>query len=249
MRLSGFLKMPVIKLPISSLSLPPKSHILTQNLTPDTATPSSRTFRDVLSNTPSVQRRSRIVASQTHFSHVTPLNLPFPYRIQPPEDEEVVDKADYVEQWLSAREPLDELPRASVSDAVPLRKYSRGKRDIPRELIGLSDSGIRDCLPQLAVGDAFVQIGAPSLSAADEECPIRPVSGEQSAIRQELVDVLTGHTVLMSLRDNEDIPYAPWSLRYSGHQFGSWAGQLGDGRAISIREQFLLHNVKPPLLF
>ncbi|KAF9506441.1 hypothetical protein BS47DRAFT_1305262, partial [Hydnum rufescens UP504] len=27
--------------------------------------------------------------------------------------------------------------------------------------------------------------------------------------------------------------YAPWSLRYSGHHFGTWAGQLGDGRAIS----------------
>lgn len=30
--------------------------------------------------------------------------------------------------------------------------------------------------------------------------------------------------------------YAPWSLCYGGHQFGSWAGQLGDGRAISLRE-------------
>ncbi|EEB86647.1 hypothetical protein MPER_16324, partial [Moniliophthora perniciosa FA553] len=28
--------------------------------------------------------------------------------------------------------------------------------------------------------------------------------------------------------------FAPWSLRYSGHQFGSWAGQLGDGRAITV---------------
>ncbi|KAG9093784.1 hypothetical protein FS749_013736 [Ceratobasidium sp. UAMH 11750] len=32
----------------------------------------------------------------------------------------------------------------------------------------------------------------------------------------------------------EEKGYAPWSLRYSGHQFGSWAGQLGDGRAISL---------------
>lgn len=28
----------------------------------------------------------------------------------------------------------------------------------------------------------------------------------------------------------------PYSMRYGGHQFGSWAGQLGDGRAISIGE-------------
>ena len=26
----------------------------------------------------------------------------------------------------------------------------------------------------------------------------------------------------------------PWAWNYAGHQFGVWAGQLGDGRAISI---------------
>jgi uncharacterized protein YdiU (UPF0061 family) len=35
--------------------------------------------------------------------------------------------------------------------------------------------------------------------------------------------------------DEADVSFAPWSLRYSGHQFGAWAGQLGDGRATSIR--------------
>ena len=28
----------------------------------------------------------------------------------------------------------------------------------------------------------------------------------------------------------------PWALNYGGHQFGNWAGQLGDGRAISLGE-------------
>jgi len=28
----------------------------------------------------------------------------------------------------------------------------------------------------------------------------------------------------------------PYSMRYGGHQFGNWAGQLGDGRAISLGE-------------
>jgi uncharacterized protein YdiU (UPF0061 family) len=58
-------------------------------------------------------------------------------------------------------------------------------------------------------------------------------------VRQELIDVLSGHAVLMS-SDSADtnsltINFAPWSSRYSGHQFGTWAGQLGDGRAISVR--------------
>ncbi|KAK7690814.1 hypothetical protein QCA50_005914 [Cerrena zonata] len=38
----------------------------------------------------------------------------------------------------------------------------------------------------------------------------------------------------MNVDDGSSSPWAPWSLRYSGHQFGTWAGQLGDGRAISI---------------
>ncbi len=29
---------------------------------------------------------------------------------------------------------------------------------------------------------------------------------------------------------------APWAANYGGHQFGHWAGQLGDGRAISLGE-------------
>ena len=28
----------------------------------------------------------------------------------------------------------------------------------------------------------------------------------------------------------------PWALCYGGHQFGFWAGQLGDGRAISLAQ-------------
>ncbi|WFD37192.1 uncharacterized protein MJAP1_000134 [Malassezia japonica] len=33
-----------------------------------------------------------------------------------------------------------------------------------------------------------------------------------------------------------DRPYGPWSLRYGGYQFGEWAGQLGDGRAMTLIE-------------
>ncbi|PWZ02670.1 UPF0061-domain-containing protein [Testicularia cyperi] len=34
----------------------------------------------------------------------------------------------------------------------------------------------------------------------------------------------------------EEGGYAPWSLCYAGHQFGVWAGQLGDGRAFTLME-------------
>lgn len=39
--------------------------------------------------------------------------------------------------------------------------------------------------------------------------------------------------------------YASWAGAYAGHQFGSWAGQLGDGRAITLFET-LNHSKSPP---
>lgn len=46
--------------------------------------------------------------------------------------------------------------------------------------------------------------------------------------RGPAVEVLAGNRVLPSMR--------PFAARYGGHQFGNWAGQLGDGRAISLGE-------------
>ena len=44
----------------------------------------------------------------------------------------------------------------------------------------------------------------------------------------ELVNVLAGNRVLPGM--------APYAACYGGHQFGTWAGQLGDGRAITLAE-------------
>ncbi|MCC7483720.1 MAG: YdiU family protein [Burkholderiales bacterium] len=41
-------------------------------------------------------------------------------------------------------------------------------------------------------------------------------------------EVLAGNRVLPGMQ--------PYSARYGGHQFGNWAGQLGDGRAITLGE-------------
>ncbi|TDH20646.1 YdiU family protein [Segetibacter sp. 3557_3] len=45
---------------------------------------------------------------------------------------------------------------------------------------------------------------------------------------QEEVDVLGGNQVTPSMY--------PYAACYAGHQFGNWAGQLGDGRAITLGE-------------
>ncbi|MBY0345975.1 MAG: YdiU family protein, partial [Neisseriaceae bacterium] len=45
---------------------------------------------------------------------------------------------------------------------------------------------------------------------------------------------------LAMLSGNDLMPtMQPWATCYGGHQFGHWAGQLGDGRAISLGEQVL----------
>ena len=35
----------------------------------------------------------------------------------------------------------------------------------------------------------------------------------------------------------------PYAQRYGGHQFGNWAGQLGDGRAITLGEVEIGENI------
>ncbi|HEY6036022.1 MAG TPA: YdiU family protein [Kofleriaceae bacterium] len=44
----------------------------------------------------------------------------------------------------------------------------------------------------------------------------------------ELVQVLAGNRIVPGM--------APYAACYGGHQFGTWAGQLGDGRAITLGE-------------
>ncbi len=51
----------------------------------------------------------------------------------------------------------------------------------------------------------------------------RPSGGNRGAI-----EVLAGNRLLDGMR--------PFAARYGGHQFGHWAGQLGDGRAITLGE-------------
>ncbi|EMD34084.1 hypothetical protein CERSUDRAFT_117594 [Gelatoporia subvermispora B] len=241
---AGRMSQPV-RVPISALPLPPPTQRLPRNLTPDPETPSPAAWREVLAARPSIQRRARILASEAHFSFVSPCPQPFPFPIPPPADGTQLadaDKPKYIENWLAQREALTEVPcapvpeNAGLGDARELKKYVSEKRDDRRELLALSEGCLRDCFPRLDVGDAFDTLGAPALALPAPETNGVPEksSGEDDAVRQELIDVLSGHAMLMNTDGDPETHWAPWSLRYSGHQFGVWAGQLGDGRAISI---------------
>lgn len=194
---------------------------------------------------PIVQRRTRLLDEAAHYSHVSPLPFPFPYRIEVDENSEESDRNKAVERWLSEKEALTEV---DVGPSV-LKAYSSEQRIKDFQLIGIAPKGLQDCLPALDVGDAFEHIGQASLAPGSGEISkerhptmhgdsnvgneMNPNdSSYQTRTRKVLTDILSGHTVLFD--PSEDKGYAPWSLRYSGHQFGNWAGQLGDGRAISI---------------
>ncbi len=70
-------------------------------------------------------------------------------------------------------------------------------------------------------------VGSPKLIAYSEELFAMLGIGvaEKTGIA---VDILSGNLVLGSMK--------PYAARYGGHQFGHWAGQLGDGRAITLGE-------------
>ena len=57
---------------------------------------------------------------------------------------------------------------------------------------------------------------------------------EEDSQSKEFLKVFSGNSVLPNTQ--------PYAMSYGGHQFGNWAGQLGDGRAINLAE--IVHNNK-----
>lgn len=164
--------------------------------------------------------------------------MSFPYAIEPPFP--ASDSPNYIEEWLAAREAVHPVPASAAHPDAPLRKYTSKHRDTPLELIGLAEAGLHDCVPHLDVGDAFALLGNPGLAPESDDTggPQPSDIARVAAAREDLIDVLSGQCVLMTPDGGDSAQaFAPWALRYSGHQFGSFAGQLGDGRAISIRAE------------
>ena len=71
-------------------------------------------------------------------------------------------------------------------------------------------------------------VANPRLLAWSDDCArllglSRPTSNSNAT-----VELLVGNKIAPTMR--------PYAARYGGHQFGTWAGQLGDGRAITLGE-------------
>ncbi|MFK7811713.1 MAG: YdiU family protein [Maribacter sp.] len=67
----------------------------------------------------------------------------------------------------------------------------------------------------------------PSLIHVSPEM-IKAVGLTNSAESEEFLEVFSGSKLLPNTN--------PYAMCYGGHQFGNWAGQLGDGRAINLTE-------------
>ncbi|MGB5445524.1 MAG: YdiU family protein [Psychromonas sp.] len=66
------------------------------------------------------------------------------------------------------------------------------------------------------------------LIAVSEEFAAQLGFTKEDLSSAEFVQVMTGNLLLEGMN--------PYALCYGGHQFGQWAGQLGDGRAINLGE-------------
>ncbi|MDQ3286772.1 MAG: YdiU family protein [Pseudomonadota bacterium] len=98
-----------------------------------------------------------------------------------------------------------------------------------RELPGDPEAGPR--LRQVAQTWSSVEptpVEAPAVLAYSAEMLQRLGLGEADASAPWFAQVFGGNALLPGMQ--------PYAVNYGGHQFGHWAGQLGDGRAISLGE-------------
>lgn len=73
-----------------------------------------------------------------------------------------------------------------------------------------------------------IQTSNPSLIHVSDEMQKELGLSEEDIESKEFLDFVTGNRVIEGSK--------PYAMAYSGHQFGHWAGQLGDGRAINLGE-------------
>lgn len=60
--------------------------------------------------------------------------------------------------------------------------------------------------------------------------------GDEEAHSEDFKELVAGRKILTWDESKPDEGIYPWAQCYGGYQFGQWAGQLGDGRAISLFE-------------
>lgn len=78
------------------------------------------------------------------------------------------------------------------------------------------------------------QTNAPEMLHVSKEMAVNLGISESDLSTKSFVNVFTGNQLIPNTK--------PYAMCYGGHQFGHWAGQLGDGRAINLFQ--IEHNNK-----
>mmetsp|Transcript_15989 Transcript_15989/g.31619 ORF Transcript_15989/g.31619 Transcript_15989/m.31619 type:complete len:659 (-) Transcript_15989:264-2240(-) len=105
-------------------------------------------------------------------------------------------------------------------------------RDLPGDPLSAEDK-VKNNRPRQVEGAAYslvlpTAVADPKLLAYSKEAAALIDLPEEECKKQQFADILAG---------NELFPGSePMAMCYGGHQFGNWAGQLGDGRAMSLGE-------------
>ncbi|KAH7355921.1 hypothetical protein BKA66DRAFT_515793 [Pyrenochaeta sp. MPI-SDFR-AT-0127] len=135
----------------------------------------------------------------------------------------------------SERHTLQSLPKSNVftqnlpaDAAFPTPKDSH---DAPRQTLG----------PRLVKEALYTYVrpdpqGDSELLAVSQRALQDIGLKEEEATTDEFKDVVAGKKTLAWDEAKPDEGIYPWAQCYGGYQFGQWAGQLGDGRAISLFE-------------
>lgn len=106
----------------------------------------------------------------------------------------------------------------------PLRFDNRFLRDLP----GDEETGPRQREVRGALWSAVMPtpVAAPTLLASSPGLAAQLGLGPDLLASPDFPRVFGGNALYAGMQ--------PWAANYGGHQFGHWAGQLGDGRAISL---------------
>jgi uncharacterized protein YdiU (UPF0061 family) len=107
-----------------------------------------------------------------------------------------------------------------------LRFDNTFQRSLPADLeeSGRRRQVLRACYSRVAP----TPVSEPRLLAYSREAAELIDLGKEDCESALFVDVFSGNRVLADMQ--------PYAACYGGHQFGNWAGQLGDGRAITLGE-------------
>ncbi|MGH8032412.1 MAG: protein adenylyltransferase SelO [Luteimonas sp.] len=122
--------------------------------------------------------------------------------------------------------PSDTRPSVASQHRSPLRFDNRFVERLPGDPVDAP--GARQVHGALWSPVLPTPVASPRLLAHSQEMAARLGLTVADVDAEWFVQVFAGNALLPGMR--------PWAANYGGHQFGHWAGQLGDGRAISLGE-------------